>query len=314
MKPKLAVTVPTRNRPDKLDACLQALKEARKFIEFPVYVCDSSPNAAAQNATAAVCRKFPFVTLHRHSGKNVSASKNFCASVAAEPLLLNVDDDVNVEPQAVKRLYDRFLATRTWAVVCGSVFWGASWDGPFVLRPIGYGRPPKVGEAPSFLLGAFFLYPKVLAEVLPWNDRVAAAEDIFMGALWRSHDISLVCEPEAKAVHNRTAPEYGLEFVGGQIYTNLFDALIANRNLVRAASYEFLGFAANVKRYFKSLGTMRRFLVAWYSGHSCLFRDWQYLISLTEKQLPAYAWWQKQLSVTEHPALQAEHVSELARA
>ena len=296
MKPKLAVVIPTRNRPDKLYECLKALKEARVFIEFPVYVCDSSPETEARDATAAVCKQFAFVTLHRHEGKNISASKNFCASVAAEPLLLNIDDDVNVEPHAVKALYDRYLGVPGWAVVCGSVFWGPSWDGPFVLRPIGYGRPPRKDEQPSFLLGAFFLYPKVLAELLPWNDRVAAREDIFMGALWRGHDIALVYEKQARAVHNRAPPEYGVDYIDGQIYNNLFDTLIANRNPARAVSYEFLGFAANVKRYATSFPEFGDFLAAWYRGHVYLLRDWQYLTSLTKKQLPRYAEWRAQFA------------------
>lgn len=286
MDPKLAVIIPTRSRPDKLNECLDALAKAQKFFEFPVYVCDSSPDADIKDEVAGVCNDFPFVKLYSHEGKNLAASKNFCANIADEPLLINVDDDVNVEPQAIQALYQRYISTPGWAVVCGAVFWITNWAGPFVLRPTGYGRPPSEGEEPSFLLGAFFLYPKALAEFLPWNERFSSAQDIFMGALWRSYNIPLIYEPEARAVHNREAPEYGLEFVDGRIYVNLFDALIANRNLPRAAMYEFLGFASGVKRYSTSLATAKDFVKAWYRGHVYFVRDWKYLNALVGKQPP----------------------------
>ena len=286
MEAKLAVTIPTRNRPDKLILCLKALEQAQAYIKFPVYVCDSSPDPLIGNEVAEVCAQFPFATLHTHEGKNISASKNFCAKIVKEPLLVNVDDDVNVEPRAILELYQRYLQTSGWAVVCGSVFWGVTWDGPFVIRRIGYGRPPRQGENPSFLLGAFFLYPKALADFLPWNERVAVSEDVFMGALWRSYHVTLVGEDNAKALHNRVAPLYGVNYVGGHIYTNLFDALIANRNLPRAVMYEIFGFAAGVKVYSTSMRALKTFVIEWYRGHRYLVRDWKYLTELVDRPVP----------------------------
>lgn len=120
-----------------------------------------------------------------------------------------------------------------------------------------------------------------------------------MGALWRSHGVSLIYEPDARALHNRAPPEYGVETIDGQIYTNLFDTLIAKRNLARAALYEFLGFAANLKRFAKNRVTLKHFLAAWFRGHAYLRRDWRYLNSLTKKQLPSYSHWKKQFAVAE---------------
>lgn len=286
MEAKLAVTIPTRSRPDKLIECLQALEQAQSYIKFPVYVCDSSPDPIVRGKVAEVCAHFPFAALYTHEGKNIAASKNFCAKIAKEPLLVNVDDDVNVEPQAIWELYQQYTQTSGWTVVCGSVFWGVTWDGPFVIRRIGYGRPPRQGENPSFLLGAFFLYPKALVDFLPWNERVPASEDVFMGALWRSYKVALVYEPKARAVHNRDAPLYGVDYIDGHIYTNLFDALIANRNLLRAAMYEIFGFAAGVNVYSTSMSALKTFVIGWYRGHRYLARDWKYLTALVGKPLP----------------------------
>lgn len=282
----LAVVIPTRNRPGKLALCLEALERARQFIDFTVYVCDSSPDASVRAEIDRVCRRFAFAELHLHNGRNVAAARNFCAGVAREPILINVDDDVYVEPEAVRNLYETYRAHHGWRVVGGLVDWGVSWDGPVVMRRIGYGRKARPGEKPSFMIGAFFLYPKRLAELCPWNERIRYSDDVFMGALWRSYGVSLLHEPTARAVHDDQKNDYGTLDHDSHIYANLFDALIANRNLPRAAMYEVLGFAAGAKRFFRRPGTAVAFLSAWFRGHSYLVRDWHYLSSAVSKALP----------------------------
>lgn len=278
--------IPTRNRPDKLRGCLAALSEAQKNITFPIYVCDSSPDAAMRERVSEVCREFSTTQLHFHDGKNVAAARNFCAAVAEEPLLVNVDDDVNVQPDAIAALYRRYTASSGWRVVGGSVFWGTFWEGPKVVRRIGYARAALPGEPPSFLIGAFFLYPKRLAELCPWNERIRYSDDIFMGALWRSHGVSIIYEPAARAVHDSAGSTYGVDTCDSLIYANLFDALIANRNLPRAAMYEVLGFAATAKGELGRRGGLRDLMAAWYRGHLQLVRDWGYLSALVNGTLP----------------------------
>jgi hypothetical protein len=87
---------------------------------------------------------------------------------------------------------------------------------------------------------------------------------------------------------------YGLVAVKAQaahiqaahIYVNLFGALIANRQLGRAACYELLGFAAGAKAYFREPGSTAAYLAAWYHGHRALIRDWRYLSELRKRELP----------------------------
>lgn len=278
--------IPTRNRPEKLQACLAALAAAREVLPFAVYVCDSSPEAAVRERVAGVCRKFPAVRLLFHDGQNVAAARNFCAAVAEEPLLVNVDDDVNVQPDAVGALYQRYAALSGWRVVGGSVFWGTFWEGPKVVRRIGYARAALPGEPPSFLIGAFFLYPKRLAKLCPWNERIRYADDIFMGALWRGHNVSMAYEPAARAVHNSAGSDYGVNTYDSLVYANLFDALLANRDLPRAAMYDVLGFAASARGELGRRAGLRDLVAAWYRGHAQLARDWRYLAELARKPLP----------------------------
>jgi len=282
---KITVVIPTRNRPGKLDKCLNALGEARENLDFDVAVCDSSTTEEVFEQVKEVCLKYSFACLHRHSGKNVAEARNFCAEVATGNLIVNVDDDIYVKHDAILRLYQKYKSGSGWRVVGGSVAWGDDWSTPVVMRPIGYGRGALPGEKPSFIIGAFFIYSKKLALALPWNTRIRTSDDRFMGAVWRSNGVSLEFEPEAKAFHDHQHTYYGVEHQESHIYSNLFDALIANRSLTRALSYEFLGFAAGARLYSKNAGLFISFVQHWCKGHYKLIRDWKFLRTY-RSQLP----------------------------
>jgi hypothetical protein len=159
------------------------------------------------------------------------------------------------------------------------------------MRRIGYGRPVRPGEKPDFLITALFLYPRALGLALPWNERLRGSDDRFMGALWRSHGVELTFTPLSRAHHdeedNRSGGIYSVDALDDHVYVNLFDALIANQNVPRATCYEFLGFAAGAKTYFRSLDTARRYIAAWWRGHLALARDWGELRAMVGRSLTA---------------------------
>jgi glycosyltransferase involved in cell wall biosynthesis len=292
-KPSIAVVIPTRARPDALGRCLERLAEARKRIEFAAYVCDSSAGEEDRAATRAVCERYEWVTHSVHTGTNVAAARNACARAASEDLLVNVDDDLELEPEAIERLLANYAEGRGRRVVSGSVSWDGSWTQPMKMRPIGYSRPPEEGEEPDFVLGAFFLYPRAFALTWPWNERCDTSDDIFMGALWRRQGVELRFAPGARAQH----PELPTNFdpsrtaaaVRNQrwhIYALLFDSLIANPSPRRTLAYETLGFMASAKLYLFRPRWALPFLWSWIVGHLRLVRDWRYLRALVRRELP----------------------------
>lgn len=292
--PSVAVVVPTRSRADRLGRCLDSLAPAQKRLGFPVYVCDSSPAEAERSAVREVCDRYPWVQLGFHDGSNVAAARNVCARAARETLLVNVDDDLELEPEAIDRLVDRYLEGRGRRVVCGSVLLGGSWSVPVKKERIGYGRPVRDGEQPDFIIGAFFLYPRAFALAWPWNERIDTADDIFMGALWRSHGVQILFAENARALHPElplsSDPKRLAETVPHQrwhIYSLLFDALIANPSARRALSYETLGFMASAKVYCGRPRLAIPFLYSWIAGHVRLIVDFGYLRGLVRKKLPA---------------------------
>jgi len=283
------VVVPTRNRPSKLARCLRALSEARASLAFEVYVCDSSDAAATRDAVREVCERYPFVHLCEHDRIGLAAARNVCAQQGDSPLVVSVDDDVYVYPDAIHRLVEAYVRGRGWRVVAGSVAWGSDWSRPVVMRHIGYGRKAHPGEQPHFVLTALYLYPRELARLCPFNERIQSSDDRFIGALWRARGVQLLFEPAARARHDEehTQGLFEPSHQDSHLYANLFDALLVERQATRAFAYEVLGFVAGAKGFMHSFGEAKDFLSAWLGGHRALIRDWSFLRQLVRSPLPS---------------------------
>lgn len=282
----VAVVIPTRDRPERLRSCLDALERARRRSPFEVYVGDSSTTTDLRAEVAAVCAGYDFVHLRHHDGAGCGAARNFCTRIARAELLVNVDDDVYVFEDTIERLVTAYRKGSGWRAVAGTVSWGFYWSRPVVMRRIGYGRPARPNETPSFLIGALFIYPRALALACPWIETVPTYDDHVIGALWRAKGVQMLFAPDARALHDHKHNTYGVDESSDLIYANLFDALIANPSLLRAFEYELLCFLAGAKTYFRRPRSALRYLVAWFRGHKLLVRDWRMLTHAAHASLP----------------------------
>jgi glycosyltransferase involved in cell wall biosynthesis len=283
---RLAVVIPTRNRPDRLERCLDHLSRARSVMPCPVYVVDSSTSQATREAVASVCVRHDFVILHHHDGEGVAAARNECVRVVEADLIVNVDDDVYLEPEGLERLAACYEAAAGWRVAAGTVAWYDSWSRPRVTRLIGYGRPALPGEAPHFVIGAFFLYPRALGQACPWIESIPTADDRTIGSLWRRNRVQMLFEPQARAHHDERHHYYGVEALRDHFYAALFDALIANRSLLRAVCVEGFGLPAGVKRFVRGPRSAAALIRSWAGAHLLLRRDWRYLNRRASEPLP----------------------------
>jgi glycosyltransferase involved in cell wall biosynthesis len=256
---KLAVFVPTRNRPLKLEKCLRALQSAQEGIPFLVYVCDSSDKDEVREQVHEVSRSFDFVRFRQHRRVGFGAARNFAVRAAEAEWLINLDDDVYVEPDAIAVLYEACRQGPGLSAIAGSVAWGDEWSAPVVTRWIGYGRACRPGEKPSFLIGALVAFPRSLGLGAPWNERIRSSDDRFIGALWRAKGVALRYEPRARARHDEehTTGLQDVQHQDAHIYTNLFDSLLAEPSLPRAAAYEVIGFLAGPKKHGRDPRTVR---------------------------------------------------------
>ena len=139
---EVGVVVPTRNRPEKLERCLEALAAAQKFGAITVHVCDSSaPDLAGR--VEEICNRHPFVKLVRHDRRGASAARNVGTRASRSRLIVSVDDDVYVEPDAIEKLVAAAELLGGPSVIAGTVGWSHWWSRPLVMRRIGFGREAK---------------------------------------------------------------------------------------------------------------------------------------------------------------------------
>ena len=268
----LGVIVPTRDRPERLARCLDALAAAREQIGFTAYVCDSSGMEHA-STVAELCARHPFVRLVRHDRIGASAARNVGTAAASEELIVAVDDDVYVEPDAIRALLDAYDSGEGMSVVAGAVEWTHWTSAPLTMRRIGHGRDATAAEEPEFLVSALLLYPRRLAVELPWNERLWPYDDRYVTLLWRAAGARLGFAPAARARHDVKHSHYPVAHEADRIYVNLLDALLIERGPLRALSFEFLGFAACAKRWRNSPADLFGLIRAWARGHRALVRD-----------------------------------------
>ncbi len=282
----VAVVIPTRNRPEKLDRCLDALERQRDDMAFSCHVFDSTPDPELAARVAEVCAAHDWVTLHLHQGANAAAARNQGVRRTTEDVLISCDDDIRLEPGAVRELVEALRRQPPESVVAGSVKWRDDWSAPVVIRRISYGRKARPGERPDFLIGALFAYPRRVAEKYEWQELIRNSEDVYMGALWRSHGVHLSYAPRARAVHDDEINYYGVHDQVSHVYANLFDAAVANPSIGRLLSYELIGFVAGFRNFAIRRHETRSFFRAWWRGHRAFVRDLR-VLRATVRRRPA---------------------------
>ncbi|MBA2333286.1 MAG: glycosyltransferase family 2 protein, partial [Actinobacteria bacterium] len=151
------VVIPTRNRPDALGACLDAISRQTIAAELEIVVVDDGSREAAR--VAEIVTVHPGAILIRTAAAGPSSARNVGAASARGALVLFTDDDCRPAADWAERLVD---ALRGGAdAVAGSTLNGA--DGsPFaeasqlvanaLVVPVAKGSP-SVSFAPSNNLG-----------------------------------------------------------------------------------------------------------------------------------------------------------------
>jgi GT2 family glycosyltransferase len=286
---RVAVVIPTRNRPEQLARCLGALAAAREQLPCPVYVGDSSTTPELRAAVDTVCAEHDGVHVRRHALDGYAAARNHVTRACdGAELLISVDDDVYVEPGALAALVAAYDANADapWRFVAGTVRWPHGWSEPVHMRPIGYGREVRAGEEGDFVVSALLLYPRELAERLPWPEAISSSEDRFAGYLWRGAGARMVFAPEARATHDEHTGGNSLDVahMADHVYANLFDAAYAHPRPARVLSYELLGVAFGLKQH---RATPWAFARAWARGNRRFVRDRRRLRALARTELPA---------------------------
>lgn len=111
----MTVVVPTRDRPEALAACLDAL--ARQEVTLEVVVVDDGSVDAA--AVAAVVERHPATRLVRGEGRGPAVARNHGASEATAGVVAFTDDDCRPRPAWAAALVTRLREAADVAAVAG---------------------------------------------------------------------------------------------------------------------------------------------------------------------------------------------------
>lgn len=274
----VGVVVPTRGRPDALERCLDALRGAREHVAFDVVVADSTPDPDVRALGAEVCARDPWVRHVPHDLVGPSAARNLGARESSGEILVFVDDDVYVEPQAVVRLAAAVEATHDSVVVGGTVAmepWApdGGWSLLMVTRPNGFCRPVRPGERPTFVISALIAHRRSLVIDVPWDEAQRYYDDRLQCLRWLIAGARLELEPRARAVHDDVRKPYPLAQERDRIYANLVLALVLEDDPRAALGFETLGLAHSVKRVVRNRAQLGELLSGWAGAHRRFLAD-----------------------------------------
>lgn len=202
--PSVSVVVPTRDRADRLVACLAAL-EAQSCRSFEVVVVDDASVDAA--AVATVVATAPHARLLHGTGRGPAAARNAGAAAALAPVLCFTDDDCRPVPGWLDALARRIGAGAD--AVAGPTRNGVPGD-PFATASqaitnhlVDESLDPSTGRL-GFAPTSNLACRAELHRALPFDEGypLAAGEDRDWCARLADRGATLVLEPSAVVVHH----------------------------------------------------------------------------------------------------------------
>jgi glycosyltransferase involved in cell wall biosynthesis len=122
------VTVPTRNRPAVIGACVRSILATDGFVDLTIV--DQSDDDATEKVLAAI--DDPRLRYLRSDTRGVTRGRNVGIEASRGDIVAYTDDDCRVRPDWVARIVDVFAADPQVAVVCGRV------EVPEEIRHTGY--------------------------------------------------------------------------------------------------------------------------------------------------------------------------------
>jgi glycosyltransferase involved in cell wall biosynthesis len=114
----ISIVLPTRNRPDDLARCLEALSKQATSRPVEIVVVDNDPSSGL---TPPVVARFPTARLVRECRKGLSYARNAGILASRGDLIVATDDDVTMPEDWLERLVAPFCDPSVM-VVTGNVF------------------------------------------------------------------------------------------------------------------------------------------------------------------------------------------------
>lgn len=231
---QLSVIIPTYNRADALEVCLQKLL-AQKSVDFEIIVVDDgSTDKTSQLLKKLTTDHLPLTTI-RQANSGQATARNRGVKEAKGDIILFIGDDIWVEPDFLKKHWEAHQKhPEENTVVLGYSTWSppADWQ-VFREERVEVNDYMRFLESSGWQFGYGFLKPGFIDHSQPYKffytsnismkkaffekekfDETFKAygwEDIELGyRLWKKHHMKLFYKPEAKAYHHHFISESNL--------------------------------------------------------------------------------------------------------
>ncbi len=120
--PFISVIVPTYNRPDLIQNCVESLL-ALYYPNYEIIVVDNAPkDEKTAEALRRISENRPQVRYVREERAGVARARNLGMQVAKGTILTYVDDDVTIDPYLLIEIAQAFNAAENVACVTGNIF------------------------------------------------------------------------------------------------------------------------------------------------------------------------------------------------
>jgi len=218
---KLSVIIPTHNRADILELCLNKITQ-QQGVDFEVIVVDDG----SEDHTEKVVKSFKNVIYIRQKASHQGVARNNGAKKATGDVLVFIGDDILAEPGFLMRHADvHTLNEGEEVVVLGYTTWdpfleitsymqfleSSGWQFAYHLLKPGFSDHP---EPYKFFYTSNISLKKSLFDQEKFNTKFTEYgwEDIELGyRLWAKHEMRLFYEPNAMALHHHLVPDSALE-------------------------------------------------------------------------------------------------------
>ncbi len=218
---KLSVIIPTHNRADILEICLNKLTR-QQGVDFEVIVVDDG----SEDHTAKVVAGFEDVIYIKQKSSQQGVARNKGAKKATGDILLFIGDDGFAEPGLLmQHMNTHVLNPDENVVVLGHTTWdpfleinpymqfleSSGWQFAYHLLKPGFIDHP---EPYKFFYTSNISLKKSLFDKEKFNTKFTEYgwEDIELGyRLWSKHGMRLFYEPDAKVLHHHIISESSLE-------------------------------------------------------------------------------------------------------
>lgn len=113
----ISLVICTHNRPNDIKTCLERIEQLKTTPQEIIIIDNASPN----DLTKAVCRQFPQVKYFKEPRKGLSHARNLALEVCTQEFIAFTDDDVQVEPHWLFRVWESFQGDEDVAAMTGLV-------------------------------------------------------------------------------------------------------------------------------------------------------------------------------------------------